>query len=94
MQCHLDLGRAPTADQSRGDDARVVDHQQVARPQQLRQVEHGSIVKPLADLQQPRQRRAARGPLGDQAWRQVEIEFIDAHPIRIDRMRAVEKGRY
>ena len=65
----------------RGDDARVVDDQRVARLQQPRQVEHMRVVEPAVrrDDQHPRRVARARRRQRDALGRQIEVEQIDAH---------------
>ena len=70
----------PHALQPRRDDPGVVEHEEVAAPQQAGQGTHRAVVQRLArDVEQPR--GVARGdrPLGDQIVRQREIEKVDAH---------------
>ena len=61
-------------------DARVVEDQEVAGPQQVRQVaDHGLAQRPAVDQQQPRRVARADRRLRDQLGRQGEIEQVDAH---------------
>ena len=74
-------GQALT-DEPRRKDARVVDHEQVAGPQQRRQV--GELVMPhisarAVECEQPRGAPLYRGILGNQLVGQVEVEVGDVH---------------
>src|SRR5690606_14045386 len=79
VQRDLDRGRAPLAEQPRLEDLGVVVDQEIAGPQQLRQVEHMAIRQRLADVEQPcsiaRTRRVLRDPLR----RQLEIKLGNLH---------------
>ncbi len=79
MQRHLDPRRAALADEARGDDAGVVEHHGVARPQQTRQFGDDAIRERVADDQQPRRIARLARPFGHQMPRQGEIERVDAH---------------
>ena len=63
----------------RGDDLGVVEHEDIAGPQQARQIEHLPIrdVGPL-DQQQPRAVAWARGPKRNPVRGKLEIEKVDA----------------
>ena len=64
----------------RGNDLGVVEDQHVARPEQLRQIEHlmvGNLA--AAHDEQPRAVPRPRRPQRDAIGRKVEIEIGDAH---------------
>ena len=62
------------------DDLGVVEHQHVAGPQQLRQLEHLTVGDLAAlDQQQPRAVARPRRPQRDPLRRKLEIEQVDAH---------------
>ena len=63
------------AGQLGGDDARVVDHQQVAWAQQAGQVGDGVIGERSADAQQARGVSRGGGRLGDTLRRKNEVEI-------------------
>jgi hypothetical protein len=88
MQRRLDRGLGiaaadAAACQTRRDDPGIVDHQSVARPQEVRQVAHRAVLEfrhlPGAHDQEPGgvagRDRTQRDPVG----RQMEIEQIGAH---------------
>src|SRR5690606_3011825 len=68
----------------RRDDFRVVEHEDVARFEQGRQVTHRAILQGALCLDDEELRRVARAgwPQGDAVFRQVEIEEVDAHQVR------------
>ena len=77
-------GSAPDApaDEPRRDNSGVVDHERVARPQQVGQIAHDAILEsatPRPHHQQPRRiaRRAGRSAI--RSGGKVEIEQIGAH---------------
>jgi hypothetical protein len=79
VQGRLDARRAAPAGETRRDDPRVVEHHDIARPQQVRQVAHHAVGERGADMEQTcRVARLCR-PLRDQRWRQVEVEIGDFH---------------
>ena len=90
MQEHGDVGRglaAPdaAAGQRGGNDAGIVEDEDVAGAQQLRQIAHDAVFETRRfDHQEPRgvarDRRTKRDPLR----RQVEIEFGDAHGVTLE----------
>lgn len=72
---------APT-EESSGKDARVIDHDEVARIQELRQIPNRGLMPRFG---RPVDREEPRGParpcgLGDQRRRQIKIEIGDVHP--------------
>ena len=75
---------AAPADQPGRDDLGVVEHQQVARPQQLRQIGDTPVAQPAGRRQDQQPRRVARlgRAVGDQLARQVEIEIVEMHVVR------------
>ncbi len=79
VERHLDPGRAAHADQPCRDDARVVADQQVARPQQKRQVADGAVRQCRPDDEQARGVARLDRMVRDQLPRQLEIEIVDAH---------------
>src|SRR6185503_8569538 len=54
MQQDLDARLAAPADQPGGNDARIVEDQEVAGCQQLRQIAHAAVLERAADHEQPR----------------------------------------
>jgi hypothetical protein len=63
----------PPAVHSRAHDARIVHHQQIRRPQQLRQLRHATVLEPLlrpVDHQQARVAPLRRRLLRDELFRQ------------------------
>ena len=62
--------------QARGDHACVVEQQQIARPQKLRQIAHVTILRGLTrfDHQQPRAVARLSRTQGDAVLRQFKIE--------------------
>ena len=79
VERHLDRRRAAPAVQAGRDDAGVVEHHHVARPQQMRQVQDLPVGEPVADGEQPRRVARLARPAGDQLPRQCEIERVDPH---------------
>ena len=80
MEGDLDPRHAAPAEQPRRDHARVVEHEQIAGPEQRRQIAHAAILeRRAADHQQTGGVPWPRRMLRDQPRRQVEIEQIDAH---------------
>ena len=75
----LPLRAAAMAEEARGDDARVVEDEQVAGREQRRQVAHDMVAQAVRHLEQARGIARHRRPVGDQLRRQLEIEEIDAH---------------
>jgi hypothetical protein len=73
--------RRPPAAHARGDDARVVHHEQVAGPQHAGQVAHVRVARLAAALrdQQPRAVALRRRLLGDQLGRQRIVEVRQSH---------------
>ena len=72
----LRLGRAPTADQSRGNDLRVIYDENVASAQIARQVKHAGVLKHArANGQHAGGVARADRRLRDQVVRQFEIEI-------------------
>ena len=92
MKAYTETGQAPP-DESRGKHPRIVDHQQVARRQQVRQVRE-SVMRDGAVLPaQPEQpRRAALGGrlLGNQLRGKVEVELGHQHGSECTREPSVE----
>ncbi len=82
VQGHLDLGLAAPAAQPRRDHPCVVEHHQVARPQQVGQVADAVVAKLRADGQQPRRIARLGRPVGDPLARQLEVEVGGLHGIR------------
>ena len=87
VQRHLDAGGIAAAAAQAGEagrhDARVVDHQGVAGPQQRRQIAHDAVaegrVRPGVDRQQAGGIARVRRPQRDGGVRQGEIEGVDQH---------------
>ncbi len=80
MQSDLDARLSTAAHEPRRDHPGVVEHQQIARAQQLGQIPHAAVLEcPLADDQQAGGIARPRRMLRDQLLRQVEVEQIDAH---------------
>ena len=87
MQCRLDPGLLTTADPSpdeaRWDHARVIDHDCVARLQQIWQVAHDPVFgyTTRAHDQEPRRIPGRYGTQRNALGRQIEVEKIGAHRI-------------
>ena len=80
MEGDLDLRPAARSEQPRRDHAGVVEHQQVARAKQRRQIAHTAILERLrSDHQQAGGISRPHRILRDQLRREDEIEQIDAH---------------
>ena len=82
VQGRADPCLAPAAFQLGGNDARVVEHQHIARAQQAGQIADVMIEqRPGAarHQQQPRRIARPRGAQGDVFRRKVEIEQVNAH---------------
>jgi hypothetical protein len=84
VQGDLDPGRAAPPGEPRGDDPRVVEHQDIARSEQVRQVAERAVRELRADLEQARGVARPHRVLGDQLARQVEIEVVCAHGMVLD----------
>ena len=84
VQRHLDPRfAAPAVDPGRYHPG-VVGDQQVARPQQVGQVGHGSVDQGCAgQVEQPGGVARARREAGDAVFRQVIVEQVDAHQVRV-----------
>ena len=81
------LRRAATgqtaAEEARRKDPRVVDDEQVARPEQVGEIGEGVMVDRAVDPPEPQQPRGAaprRWLLGDLFRRQIEVEVRNPHP--------------
>src|SRR5260221_6063530 len=75
--------RDATAKEAGGKDTRVVDDEEIARAEQLRErtdVRVTNAAGAAIQLQQSRRRPVSGGLLGDQLGWQVEIEIADEHP--------------
>ena len=87
MQQDFDFGAAfaalAMAEEPRRDDARVIDNQQIARPQKARQIaDHAVVERRLClRLDDSMREEFARhgGAQRDALRRQIKIEEIDAH---------------
>ena len=77
----LDLAAARSLpDQARGNDFRVVEHQQVTRLHEHRQVPHDAIVQAVGrDIEQARAVTRYCRTLGYELLGKLEVEEIDAH---------------
>ena len=80
-QCHLDRRQSAPPDQPRRNDLGVVEDQQVAGPQQLRQIGDMAVRDHPLGRQHEQPRAVARlgRAVGDQFARQCEIEIGEAH---------------
>ncbi len=80
MQRDLDGDGAAPAEQARRQHLGVVDHQQIARRQQARQVGDAMIREAVGSTTSSRAAsRGRRRMLGDTLGRQVKIELVDPH---------------
>ncbi len=80
MQRDLDAREAAMADQPRRDDPSVVEHRDVAAPEQARQIADRTVAAlPGRDHEQPRGIARRDRVIGDERARQVKIEGVDAH---------------
>ena len=80
MKRHFDSGRASFPDKASGNDLGVVAHQEVAGPQQIRQISNVFVREGprCGDMQQARPLAWLAWVLGDQFARQREIEIVKA----------------
>ena len=84
MQRHRNLRLAAHAGEPRGNDPRVVEHQQIARIQQRGQIAHHAVFEPgPGDAQQARGVARLDGALRDAVLRQIEIEFGNEYKLRV-----------
>ena len=76
---HLDLSAAILpAEQARLDDLGVVENQQIAGPDELRQLRESAVVKrSWLNVQQTTRGAVGGGMLGDQLVRKVEIKIVE-----------------
>src|SRR5262249_28257704 len=80
MQGRFDRCHSATTDQSRRNDLGIVEDQEIAWLQQLRQVEKPPVLQPIAEnMQQAAGIARHRGAARDQLRRQLEIEIGKAH---------------
>ncbi len=84
-QEQLDLAAAPglVPEEARGDDARVVDHQQRAGGEELIEIAHGRVRgRPHRDHEQPRAVALGSRAAGDEIGRELVIEELAPHALR------------
>ena len=81
MQGYLDSRSATFSDKTSRHYLRVVADQQIARPQQIRQIENMPVGETslCRDMQQARRLARLAGMIRDQFARQREIEIVEAH---------------
>jgi predicted kinase len=75
--------RDPMAEQARGKDLRVVDNEHVAPPEKARQMldrRVGEGARVASDAQHPGHSAFGGRFLGDELWREIEVEVADVHP--------------
>ena len=80
MKRHLDGSSTSFADKASGNDLGVVAHQEVAWPQQIRQISNVFVCECAGsrNVEQPRRLARLARVLGDQLARQREIEIVEA----------------